>query len=68
MDVLSGLRAVLLRPKDQQWYWGRGQVAAGVGGWGRALWPAGTHPGQGFLDVLSGSGNVTEDHAGAILL
>lgn len=30
--------------------------------------PAGTHSGQGFLDVLSGSRNVSEDHAGAILL
>lgn len=31
-------------------------------------WVVGTHSGQGFLDVLSGSCNVTEDHAGTILL
>lgn len=28
----------------------------------------GTHPGQGLLDVFSGSRDVTEDHAGAVLL
>lgn len=31
-------------------------------------WVVGTHSGQGFLDVLSGSCNVTKDHAGTILL
>lgn len=33
-----------------------------------STWAAGTHSSQGFLDVLSGSCNVSEDHAGTILL
>lgn len=55
----------------------RAKPAAALGS--HALWhegggaPAwvlgrGTHSGQGFLDVLSGSRNVPEDHACAVLL
>ena len=49
-------------------YWGGGEACSQAGGQQCRCGPAGTHPSQGFLDVLSGSGNVTEDHTGTVLL
>ena len=48
----------------------RGNIISGTGGNARhAVWrEGGTHSGQGLLDVFSGSRDVTEDHAGAVLL
>lgn len=50
----------------------RGRVSCAARRAGRQRKPRvpgrGTHSGQGFLDVLSSSRNVAEDHAGAVLL
>lgn len=64
----SSLALALLRGQSAQRHWGvmrRGMRAAAAPAW---VLGRGTHSGQGFLDVLSGSRNVPEDHACAVLL
>lgn len=68
IDSPARLSLTLLQRLGHQQCWGSARHA----GWHKGRSPerksAGTHSGQGLLDVFSGSRDVTEDHAGAVLL